>query len=850
MAERNRRHILVRAPAQVEAYRPPPMDINGAGPPAPDDPVTHGQGLRRELTVAEAQGIARRAQRSIEVDGAVDGIYVSFESFPGIHLALESLDSQQGKIHPELMAVREIQAGNQTVEEATVFVPDGKLGNFLSKLDQYLATADAEKPRHSNLYDRIAAVGLASLEQLWTDSPDDFPGPEDVTWWEVWLRRRDGGEFQRLTDFAESAGLQVGRTVLGFADRTVALVEATAAQLAVALDVLDDLAELRRPQEPAELLSFEPADEQASWVDMLAERTEPASSDAPAVCILDTGAFRNHPLLVASLHSSDCHACDPAWGVTDHDGHGTEMAGLALFGDVGSALRSTGSVRLRHLLESVKLLPPPPRYNPKELYGAVTATAVSSVEVTRPKRSRVFSMAITSEWLTSNGAGTPRFVFGQPSSWSSALDALAAGLAIDVNNEGLVYLDEVELAARRLFIVSAGNVDVWETDHLARSDTEPVEDPGQAWNALTVGAYTNLDDLSHASDFPGWTPVAARGELSPFSRTSVAFGRDWPIKPDVVLEGGNAAKSPTGQDLETPEVLQLLTTKAPLHDQRLLTVTGATSAATAQAGHLGASILANYPSFWPETVRALIVHSARWTDTMQKQFGGAARRPERVALQRRYGMGVPDLVRATRSASDSLTLIVQDTIHPFDGQGKMREMHVHKLPWPNEVLADLGETNVQMRVTLSYFIEPNPGRRGWARRYSYASHGLRFEVRRPTESTDDFRERVNALARVENERRNRSESDSREWFFGTQERTVGSLHADIWTGTAIDLAERGVMAIFPVGGWWKERKKRDHSERGARYSLIISIETPDVGVDIYTPVALQVGTPIEVELQR
>ena len=457
-------------------------------------------------------------------------------------------------------------------------------------------------------------------------------------------------------------------------------------------------------------------------------------------------------------------------------------------------------------------------------------------------------MAITAEWLTHTDKDALGIVFGQPSSWSSALDALAAGLAIDTNDEGLVYLDEAEVAAHRLFIVSAGNVDVGDVDHLARSDVEPVEDPGQAWNALTVGAYADKDDLSHATDFPGWTPVAPRGELSPFSRTSVAFGRDWPIKPDVVVEGGNAAKSPSGREFDNPEVLQLLTTKAPLYDQRLLTVTGATSAATAQAGHLGASILANYPSFWPETVRALIVHSARWTDTMQKRFCGAAKRSERVALHRRYGMGVPDLVRATRSANDSLTLIVEDTIHPFDGQGKMREMHIHELPWPNEVLADLGETNVQMRVTLSYFIEPNPGRRGWAKRYSYASHGLRFEVRRATESTVDFRQRVNALARVENERRSRSASDSTEWFFGPQERTVGSLHADIWTGTAIDLAERGVMAIFPVGGWWKERKKRDHSERGARYSLIISIETPDVDVDIYTPVAAQIRTPIEVEL--
>ena len=184
-----------------------------------------------------------------------------------------------------------------------------------------------------------------------------------------------------------------------------------------------------------------------------------------------------------------------------------------------------------------------------------------------------------------------RCSFGQPTSWSAAIDALAAGLEIDVTAEGLLFLNEAELADRRLFLISAGNVRAWEDDHLARSDVEPIEDPAQACNALTVGVYTDLDDASGAPGFDGWTPVAVRGELSPFSRTAVAFERSWPHKPDVVLEGGNVARSPAGTEFDTPATLQILTTRAPLQDQRLLTVTNATSAATSQAAHLGASIL-------------------------------------------------------------------------------------------------------------------------------------------------------------------------------------------------------------------------------------------------------------------
>ena len=237
----------------------------------------------------------------------------------------------------------------------------------------------------------------------------------------------------------------------------------------------------------------------------------------------------------------------------------------------------------------------------------------------------------------------------------------------------------------------------------------------------------------------------------------------------------------------------------------------------------------------------------RVTEPMRARFDGAATRQPRVALRRRYGMGVPDLTRATRSASDALTLIVQDTIRPFDGRGKMLDLHLHELPWPTEALDELGEVEVQLRVTLSYFIEPNPSRRGWRGRYRYASHGLRFDLRRPTESTDEFHQRINKLAREDGERHQSVGSDAEEWLFGPNSRVAGSVHADVWRGTASDLALRGCIAVFPVSGWWKDRKDRDHSERGAHYALVASIESPTEDVDLWTPVATELGVPIEVE---
>ncbi len=445
-------------------------------------------------------------------------------------------------------------------------------------------------------------------------------------------------------------------------------------------------------------------------------------------------------------------------------------------------------------------------------------------------------------------AQAERIMLGQPTSWSAAVDALAAGLAIEMTDDGMVFLDEEDERDRRLFLLAAGNVETWEDEYLDRSDVEPVEDPGQAWNALTVGAYTEavtFDD--HEQGYDDWTAVASSGELSPHSRTSVPFYRQWPVKPDVVLEGGNVARSPDGSQFDTPYAFQSLTTKAPIRDARLLTVTRATSAATAQASYVAASILAEYPNLWPETVRGLIVHSAEWTPAMRSRFDGERTKQGRDTLHRRYGMGVPNLARATRSATDALTLIAEDVIHPFDGEGRMREMTLHDLPWPTQVLNDLGGVEVRLRVTLSYFVDPNPARRGWLRRYAYASHGLRFDVRRPTETSDAFRQRINERARLEEERRPTSEDGDPEWLFGPTQRVAGSLHTDIWTGTAAELAQRGAIAVFPVSGWWKERPKRDRSEEGVRYTLIVSIETPGQDVDIWTPVAAEVGVPVMIE---
>ena len=395
-------------------------------------------------------------------------------------------------------------------------------------------------------------------------------------------------------------------------------------------------------------------------------------------------------------------------------------------------------------------------------------------------------------------------------------------------------------------------MDHWEQLHLAE-----IEDPAQAWNALTVGAYTEKTTNDDPS-FDGWSPFARAGDAAPASRSSVNWGwkKQAPYKPDVVAEGGNRLLSPDGTTVSDADSVSLLTTSGKTAGQ-LFEVSADTSAACALVSRQAAILMDEYPDYWPETVRGLLAHSAEWTERMWERFGVlSGHHSPKVAKEtmlRSVGYGVTNLERARYSAGHELTLVAQDNLQPFtknaDASGstdpKLNEMQLYELPWPADILRQLApELEVKLRVTLSYFIEPNPGRRGYRQRYSYQSHGLRFEVIRPGQSLENFRAFINALADAEDYIGPEGDADG--WQFGPQLRTRGSLHSDVWTGSAAALADMQTIAVYPVGGWWKYRAAQDRWQNSVRYSLIVSIEVPDETVDIYSVVENIVQAQVEI----
>lgn len=99
------------------------------------------------------------------------------------------------------------------------------------------------------------------------------------------------------------------------------------------------------------------------------------------------------------------------------------------------------------------------------------------------------------------------------------------------------------------------------------------------------------------SNYKHFHPVADVGQLSPYSSTSVTWSNKWPIKPEILLDGGNMATNDT--DYTECEDLSLLTTYHK-HLVRPFSTTWGTSSATAQASWMAAQIYAEYPGIWPE----------------------------------------------------------------------------------------------------------------------------------------------------------------------------------------------------------------------------------------------------------
>lgn len=761
-----------------------------------------------------------------------DVVYVDFISEWGFDLNFKQLHTDANLKYKLVNVKKEVHPDNENVFRyiALVVLRKDGIAHFIDRVNKYLTTNTKNRkgeftntPVANSLVANIDDIKLATLEAFWVDAPQyKFPDPDVLIWWEVWFRKTEDDNDKTVTQLTE-AGIDFSPTKLEFGEVVVRMVKATAKQLADSLMLLDNLSELRRPQEMNDFITGKGVEynDKREWLEDLKARTNiKVNESSVLVCLLDTGVNNNHALLNDILPDNQLYTYNPAWGTDDTEdrgGHGTAMAALVLYGDLTDAIPQNGNIDIHHGIESYKVKTPDfsEAENVKPIFGNIYKAACASPVIDR-RNPRVYCLTVTNNGLA---------YYGRPSAHSAALDQIAFGNSKETE----------------LIIVSGGTLDHNKVVEYPRENfLGSIHDPAQAYNVITVGSYTCKDKLTGGRE----NPITPYGGMSPNNSTSATWENQWPNKPDIVLEGGNLASDGTIM-WQRDELKPLSIDKE--YPRYLFLPFDGTCSASAFAAKFAAELRTRYPNFWPETIRGLMIHSADWTPAMiaGKDFSSQG---DKQALIRSVGYGVPNLEKALYSGNNSLTLIAENSITPYKKEKsviKYNEYHLYKLPWPKDVLEkEIGEKDARVTVTLSYFIDPNPGERRYVNDFSYHSHELDFNLIKPSESLPEFERRISSATAKENE--DKPDLKSENWFLRERIRSKGSVKKDYLDTTGIGLARRYYLAVYPKNGWYKTRKALEMYDETVRYSLIVSIETRKTDVDIYTSIENLILAPISI----
>ena len=396
--------------------------------------------------------------------------------------------------------------------------------------------------------------------------------------------------------------------------------------------------------------------------------SESPPEDAAGILIVDSGILPGHPLLenavgeyfaVPTRYSNRIDEDAPF----DEVGHGTQVAGIALYGDIQQCVDNR-AFNPEVWIFSAKVMfkndSGDAEYDPEELLEHQLDTAVRRIARNYP-HCKVINLSL--------GNSASRMVKGERQFRLAAL------------------VDDLSKELNLIFVVSVGNFYEYNAlsdsypDYLLDEEIVKLIDPATSALAISVGALSKkllrpsvlLDKIV---EYP-----------SPLTR--VGPGYKEMIKPELVENGGG------GFDRN----LDVITINHNwIGDGRLFTLARGTSFSAPKVSNHLARLINKYPDKSLNMIKALLLSSAlipseRPSLLDNVEVGPSATTGELSNLLNIYGYGKPNFDRALFSETNRVLLIRESTIKPD-------QCHFYPIYLPPEFMDKKG--NRKISVTLVF----------------------------------------------------------------------------------------------------------------------------------------------------
>ena len=529
-------------------------------------------------------------------------------------------------------------------------------------------------------------------------------------------------------------------------------------------------------------------------------------ADAPRLCVIDSGLERGHPMLGPAV--GDTSAIPASIGTSlDRAGHGTRVAGVALYGDMAEGIQS-GHFTPELMLFSVRVTNDDGHFDDETLLVNQIREAVEQMH--EGYGCRVFNMSL----------GDPATIFtdnSYPTHWATILDELAREKDI-------------------VIVVSTGNhypaIDENDPDALVRNyptylfdDAARLIDPAMAVNVLTVGSlahnHASYRTERHPND-PAYIPIAQVNQPSPFTRRGP--GVEGAIKPDLCDYGGNLVyDGRMRRVILNDQGAGIVSTHHEFGQGRLFAFDVGSSYAAPRVAHQAARIFGHYPQASANLVRALLVASAE-IPAEAKACLGFESSEEKNRLLQICGYGRANLERALFSTPNRVTLFREETL-------EINHFHLYEIPIPDAFKQLKGAR----RISATLAFDP-PVRRT---RRDYIGNRMTFKLIRGKPLTEVIA-KYHALSETSRKFTNANTTDALWPKHDTRHPgTVQKGTLEIKSRSALDYDSPFYLVVWSEGRW----AAREYATQN--YAVVVTLEFEEQAtVNLYETMRVQVELPV------